>query len=311
MTSERPGPQPIAGDEWLEEFTRHLTAERGRAAHTVAAYRSDITDLLEHARHRGIDDPARLQLDDLRAWLASLRAAGMAPATVARRASAARVFTAWAHRTGRLLQDVGARLAVPRAGRSLPNLLTSAQVTAVLESSAQDAAYGDPGAQRDRAILELLYATGIRVAELCGLDRDDLDPGRRAVRVLGKGAKERVVPYGDPAGRALDEWLASGRPRLARADSGAALFLGARGGRINPRVVRRVVHDTVRREPRAPDIGPHGLRHTAATHLLEGGADLRSVQEILGHSSVATTQRYTHVSIERLRQAYRQAHPRA
>ncbi len=164
---------------------------------------------------------------------------------------------------------------------------------------------------RDSAIMELLYATGIRVSELCGLDIDDVDEGRRTVRVLGKGSKERVVPYGIPAERAVSRWRGGGRGVLARDSSGPALFLGARGGRIDPRTARRVVHARIAATGWVPDMGPHGLRHTAATHLLEGGADLRSVQEMLGHSSLATTQIYTHVSIERLISAYRQAHPRA
>ncbi|HEX9064446.1 MAG TPA: tyrosine recombinase XerC [Streptosporangiaceae bacterium] len=173
---------------------------------------------------------------------------------------------------------------------------------------------------RDSAIMELLYASGIRVSELCGLDLDDVDQDRRTVRVLGKGAKERVVPFGVPAGRALAAWWRDGRPHLVRpgspgspgsAGSGPALFLGARGRRIDPRTVRRVVHARIAAAGPLPDMGPHGLRHTAATHLLEGGADLRSVQELLGHASLATTQIYTHVSIDRLVSAYRQAHPRA
>jgi integrase/recombinase XerC len=165
--------------------------------------------------------------------------------------------------------------------------------------------------RRDTAIMELLYATGIRVSELCGLDVDDLDTGRHTVRVLGKGAKERTVPVGIPAVRAVLGWVERGRPAVVSAGSGNALFLGARGGRIDPRTVRRVVHARIAAAGSVPDTGPHGLRHTAATHLLEGGADLRSVQEILGHASLATTQLYTHVSIDRLMAAYRQAHPRA
>lgn len=160
-------------------------------------------------------------------------------------------------------------------------------------------------------MLELLYATGIRVGELCGLDVDDLDHERRVVRVLGKGRKERTVPYGAPAARALDAWLHRGRAALARSGSGPALFLGARGGRLDQRAVRSLVHARLADVPGAPDLGPHGLRHTAATHLLEGGADLRSVQELLGHASLATTQIYTHVTTDRLRQAFKQAHPRA
>ncbi len=166
-------------------------------------------------------------------------------------------------------------------------------------------------ALRDSAILELFYATGIRVSELCGMDAASLDHGRRTVRVKGKGDKERTVPVGVPALRAVTRWLEIGRPVLATAASGPALFLGVRGGRLDPRTARRIVHERLREAGATRDAGPHGIRHTAATHLLEGGADLRSVQEILGHSSPATTQIYTHVSIERLKTSYRQAHPRA
>ena len=166
-------------------------------------------------------------------------------------------------------------------------------------------------ALRDAAVLELFYATGIRVSELCGLDAGHLDHGRRTVRVRGKGDKERTVPVGVPALRAVTRWLAAGRPALATAASGSALFLGVRGGRLDPRTARRIVHERLREGGATRDTGPHGIRHSAATHLLEGGADLRSVQEILGHSSPATTQIYTHVSIERLKSSYRQAHPRA
>ena len=161
------------------------------------------------------------------------------------------------------------------------------------------------------AVLELLYATGIRVSELCGLTPDSFDHGRRTVRVVGKGDKERTVPVGVPALRAVTRWLEVGRPVLARPGSGPALFLGVRGGRLDPRTARRITRERLRDGGAARPTGPHGLRHTAATHLLEGGADLRSVQEILGHSSPATTQIYTHVSIERLKSSYRQAHPRA
>ena len=302
---------PREHQPWVEEFVRYLRAERGRSENTVNAYRGDVMGLLDHLHRRGKDDPAELDLDDLRSWLARLRSSGMASSTLARRASSARVFTAWAHRTGRLSYDVGARLSVPKVARPLPVLLTAEQAVDVLDAAAEDAEAGDPVARRDRAVLEMLYATGIRVAELCGMDRDDLDEARRAVRVFGKGGKERTVPYGAPAQLAVSQWLSFGRPMLATAASGPALFLGVRGRRLDPRVARRVVHDAVAREPQAPDLAPHGLRHSAATHLLEGGADLRSVQELLGHASVATTQRYTHVSIDRLRRAYRQAHPRA
>ncbi|EFV93245.1 site-specific tyrosine recombinase XerC, partial [Dietzia cinnamea P4] len=173
------------------------------------------------------------------------------------------------------------------------------------------AAEGDPLAVRDRLVVELLYSCGIRVAELCGLDVDDVDAERRLLRVIGKGDRERAVPYGAPADRALRAWLDTGRPALTNARSGPALLLGARGGRLDPRAARRIVNEVSEATPGAPRVSPHALRHSSATHLLEGGADLRHVQELLGHSTPATTQIYTHVSAERLRAAYRGAHPRA
>jgi integrase/recombinase XerC len=222
-----------------------------------------------------------------------------------------RRFTAWAHKRGLLVTDPGDRLATPATHRPLPGVLKQGEASALLDVAIVAADDGDPVHQRDLLALELLYATGMRVGELVGLDLDDVDDSRRTVRVLGKGAKERVVPYGPPAQRALDTWLEQGRPALQTPESGSALLLGARGRRVDPRVVRTVVHRTLRHVPGAPDIGPHGLRHSAATHLLEGGADLRAVQEMLGHATLATTQIYTHVSVERLRATYEQAHPRA
>jgi integrase/recombinase XerC len=181
-------------------------------------------------------------------------------------------------------------------------------MTAALAAAAES---DGPLALRDVAILETLYATGIRVSELAGLDLDDLDTHRRTLRVLGKGRKERTVPIGGPALRALAVWLNGPRQTLAGPEAGTAVFLGAQGRRIDPRVVRRIVHQALRAVEGAPDLGPHGLRHAMATHLLDGGADLRSVQEMLGHASLATTQIYTHVTDDRLRRAYQQAHPRA
>jgi integrase/recombinase XerC len=230
---------------------------------------------------------------------------------LARRATAVRVFTAWLARTGRIPTDVGASLRSPKAHQTLPPVLRQDEARELIDAAARLADDGSPVGLRDTAMLELLYATGIRVGELVALDLDDLDRSRHVARVLGKGRKERTVPYGQPAAQALDAWLSRGRPQLLVPGAGAALFLGARGRRIDQRAVRTLVHRRISDVPGAPDIGPHGLRHTAATHLLEGGADLRSVQELLGHASLATTQLYTHVSTDRLRQAYRQAHPRA
>jgi integrase/recombinase XerC len=256
----------------------------------------------------GAAAPTDLDLSVLRSWLARLRTMGAARSTLARRGAAARTFCTWSYREGLLADDVGQRLASPKARRELPAVLRADQAVALVTAPAPAGA--DPAALRDRLVLELLYATGIRVGELCGLDLADVDRGRRVVRVFGKGAKERGVPYGVPAERALDAWLRHGRPVLATTGSGSALLLGARGGRLQPGVVRRIVTAAVRAAG-LPHISPHGLRHSAATHLVEGGADLRAVQELLGHASLSSTQIYTHVSVERLRAAYRQAHPRA
>ena len=311
-------PPPAPPDELPEEFAqalaayeRHLVSERDLAPHTVRAYLGDLDGMLRHAArlgHQGLDT---LDLRTLRSWLANQQTLGRSRTTLARRATAVRVFTAWAQRTGRIGSDPGALLGSPKPHRALPPALRVEEARSLLEAAARHADQGGPTGARDVAILELLYATGVRVGELCGLDVDDLDHERRVVRVLGKGRKERVVPYGLPAAVALERWLDRGRPALVGPGAGAALFLGARGRRVDQRAVRTLVHARLEDVPGAPDLGPHGLRHTAATHLLEGGADLRTVQELLGHASLATTQIYTHVTTDRLRRAYRQAHPRA
>jgi integrase/recombinase XerC len=297
--------------EALAAFERHLAVERDLSAHSVRAYLGDISALADHTSRMGLSSPADLTIRSLRSYLANQQTLGRARTTLARRATSARLFTGWLHRSGRAPEDAGALLAIPKAHRELPVALSHHDVRALLDESAAAAATDGPIGQRDLAILELLYATGIRVGELVGVDLDDLDTARRVVRVLGKGNKERVVPYGGPAADAIHAWRSDGRRELATELSGPALFLGARGGRIDQRSVRRVVHARLAVVEGAPDLGPHGLRHTAATHLLEGGADLRSVQEILGHASLGTTQIYTHVSNERLRAVYRLAHPRA
>jgi integrase/recombinase XerC len=295
----------------LAAYERHLVSERDLTPHTVRAYLGDIQSLLRQAVLLGHRDVSTVDLRMLRSWLATQQTLGRARTTMSRRATAVRVFTAWAQRTGLIGTDPGALLASPKAHRTLPAALRVDEARGLLEAAARLADDASPVGARDVAILELLYATGIRVGELCGLDVDDVDAERRVVRVLGKGRKERTVPYGVPAQRALERWLRAARPALAVPGAGAALFLGARGRRIDQRAVRTLVHARLADVPGAPDLGPHGLRHTAATHLLEGGADLRTVQELLGHASLATTQIYTHVTTDRLRQAYRQAHPRA
>jgi integrase/recombinase XerC len=302
-------PEPMA--RVLGEYERHLVSERDLAAHTVRAYTADVAGLLEHASRLGGTAVTDLDLRTLRSWLAKQQTMGRSRTTLARRATAARVFTAWLVRTGRAPVDVGASLGSPKAHKSLPPVLRADEARDLIAAAATLADDGSPVGLRDVAMLELLYATGIRVGELVGLDVDDVDRDRNVVRVFGKGRKERSVPFGRPAARALDFWQRQGRPHLLVEGSGPALFLGTRGKRIDQRAVRTLVHRRIAEVPGAPDIGPHGLRHTAATHLLEGGADLRSVQELLGHASLATTQLYTHVTTDRLRRAYQQAHPRA
>lgn len=296
----------------LDEYARHLDLERGRSEHTRRAYLTDLRSLFgfldERAPGAGLK---ALSLPLLRSWLAAQAAAGTARTTLARRTSAVKTFTAWATRRGLLDDDPALRLQMPKARRTLPSVLRRDQALAAMAAADLGAEQGDPLALRDRLIVELLYATGIRVSELCGLDIDDVDTGRRLLRVLGKGNKQRTVPFGKPALTALNAWLTRGRPALVTAESGPALLLGPRGRRLDPRQARTVVHQTIGAVDGAPDIGPHGLRHSAATHLLEGGADLRIVQELLGHSSLATTQLYTHVTVARLRAVHDQAHPRA
>ncbi len=306
-------PLPPAFAEVLSAYERHLAAERALSAHTVRAYLGDVAELLTHAAGFGMGELAGVDVTAIRGWLADQYAAGRSRATLARRTAAVRTFTAWAHRRGMLAADPGPLLGTPKQQRKLPIVLRQDEAGRLLDGLDEGT---EPTELRDRAVLEVLYATGIRVSELCGLDVDDLDLGRRTVRVLGKGGKERTVPIGEPAIRAVEEWRRLGRPALATTRSGPALFLGARGGRLHATTARRIVHARIAQanadtDDPIRDLAPHGLRHSAATHLLEGGADLRTVQEILGHASLQTTQLYTHVSAERLKRSYNQAHPRA
>ncbi len=294
----------------LSGYVSYIRDERGRSTHTVRAYGADVEDFLRFSADRGVTNPAELSLAGVRAWLARYSAEGRARASVARRAASVRSFTAWCLRRGLTPTDVGERLASPRIERTLPTILDRHQAEDLMQHAMMAADDGSPVALRDRAIIELLYATGIRVAELCAADVDDVDDLRRTITVLGKGGKQRTVPFGVPAALAVRQWCEVRSGLLPPGGSTSALFLGVRGGRIDPRAVRSVVH-ALTQEAGVPDLAPHGLRHTAATHVLEGGADLRMVQELLGHSSLATTQRYTHVSVERLRSTFALAHPRA
>jgi integrase/recombinase XerC len=306
-------------DQLVDDYLVHVRTERGYSEHTVAAYRSDLIDLVDFASRRAVDGVDGVDLSLLRDWLWDATERGLARTSIARRAASARGWTAWLHRRGQLAADPGARLRAPRAQRTLPRVVTQQALGAALAALGDRAAGDDPVAVRDAAVAELLYASALRVSELVGLDVSDVDRRRRTVRVTGKGAKERVVPYGAPAARALDRYLDVARPALiAAATSGApvasvspAVFLGVRGGRLGVRNVHRQIAGLLSSIPGAGPSGPHALRHSAATHLLDGGADLRAVQEFLGHASLGTTQIYTHVSAERLKQSYRTAHPRA
>lgn len=294
----------------LDEFLADAKDSRRRSPNTVKAYQVDLLDLFQDLQSFGVENLADLSLTHLRRWLARLTETH-APATVARRSAAARAFSAWAFNAGYLRTDVGASLRSPKSGRSLPRLLSQSDAVELLDTAEIAADDSDPINIRNWAILELLYASGMRVSELAGLNLNQIDLNQRTARVIGKGNKERVVPFGIPAAEAVQRYIEVSRPVLANQDVLEALFVGKHGKRIDVRTIRQVVYDLLRHVPNAPQLGPHGLRHSAATHLLEGGADIRSVQELLGHASLGTTQIYTHVSTERLRSAFKQAHPRA
>ena len=349
--------------EAREEYDRYLRLERGYSAHTARAYGSDLADLEAFAGGRGVVDVGGLDLEVYRDWLWGAAQRELAKSTIARRSATAKTFSAWLRQSGFVEIDPAVRLRAPKPDRTLPRVLSNDSMASVLDVVEAAAAQGDPAALRDRAVVELLYASALRVSELVGIDLGDLDLDRRTVRVLGKGAKERVVPFGEPAHLALADYLARGRLPLLRpqtapqattqtapqattptvqqasrptvpqtaphtADAASvvpadtarrptrrtadtALFVGARGGRLGTRSVYQLVARLLETVPGGGPAGPHALRHTAATHLLDGGADLRAVQEMLGHASLGTTQIYTHVTVERLRASYQAAHPRA
>ena len=296
--------------ELVAKYEEHLALVRNLADNSIRGYVSDLESFLAHIAKLGITEFSELQISHIRSWLANLQSTGLSRATLARRIVSIRAFTYWAVSQGWIPSDIGSDLAIPKAHKTLPEVLNHSQTQIVLDAIVAKAGEDPtPINIRDLAMVEVLYATGIRVSEICGLNLRDIDWERNTLLVLGKGDKERVVPIGLPALAAVKNWLSTGRSEFANANSDDAVFLGSRGKRIDQRTVREVVYDAM--EAIGSHMSPHGLRHTAATHLLEGGADLRTVQEILGHSSLATTQIYTHVSPERLKTAYEQAHPRA
>jgi len=296
-------------DRALSDFAVYLSAERGFSAHTVRSYSSDLADFERFAVSRGIESTEGIDLELLRDWLWDGSKNGLAKSTLARRSAAVRSWSGWLARSAGSDSDAASRLRAPRADHHLPRVLTRPQIDGMLAVLTELASTGDAIATRDLAIVELLYASALRVSEIVGLDLNDVDLGRLTVRVTGKGSKERVVPFGNPAQRAIVAWERQRHELVAAPTS--AVFLGARGKRIGTRTVYELIARLLADIPGAGPSGPHTLRHTAATHLLDGGADLRSVQEMLGHASLGTTQLYTHVSAERLKDAYRTAHPRA
>ena len=299
-------------EKLIAAFQRHLEVERNLSVHTIRAYLGDLTSLLEHVEKIGLENISQLELSHLRSWLANLQVKGASRTTISRRAVSVRLFTKWALKNKYIATDIGVSLATPKGHRTLPEVLGIDDAKLAMDSMATRAAEEEtPMSLRDVAMVEILYASGARVAELCGLNLADIDYNRQTIQVLGKGNKERVIPIGNPAMRALKKWLEDGRALMMNEKSEKAVFLGSRGKRIDQRAVRTVVYEALSAIEGIERMGPHALRHSAATHLLEGGADLRTVQEILGHASLATTQIYTHVSTERLQKAFKQAHPRA
>lgn len=298
--------------ELAKAYRSHLIAERNLSENSIRAYLADLESLLLHINQLGVSEFAQLELNHIRSWLANLSTKGAARSSITRRVVSIRAFTYWGARSGWLSRDIGKDLIAPKPERNLPDVLdieSAALTIKALEVRAQEEE--SASSLRDLALVEVLYGSGIRISELVGLDLGDIDRQRSTIKVMGKGSKERIVPLGQPALNAVDNWINKGRAELVSEASGSALFIGSRGKRIDQRVARSVVYQAMEAIGSDKKLGPHTLRHSAATHLLEGGADLRTVQEILGHSSLATTQIYTHVSQERIKKAYEQAHPRA
>jgi integrase/recombinase XerC len=292
------------------EFADQLQAGRGYSANTVKAYTADIQDFENFLNRAKVDDLSELSLELLRDWLFELSERGLTKSTMARKSAAIRSFTAWLHRIEVLETDPGLRLRTPKASRALPKVVSRESLSQIFETLDSLATSDNPAGIRDRLVVELLYATGARVSEIAGLNLDDIDYSRNLIRVIGKGNKQRMIPFGQPAREALDFWIRTGRPQMEREASRTALLLNFKGGRVGVRQIYALVAGLLATTPTGV-AGPHSLRHSAATHLLDGGADLRAVQELLGHASLGTTQIYTHVSIERLKQGYATAHPRA
>lgn len=294
----------------IAEFVAHLEAGRGYSANTVRAYQIDLADLAEFLEQNGVATFSQLNLEHLRSWLWQISQRGLAKSSIARKSAAIRGFTAWAFKNRILSDDPGLRLRSPKAGQTLPKVVSRESLVQIFKQLETKALADNPNGLRDLLAVELLYASGARVSELVGIDLEDIDYSRNLIRLFGKGSKQRMVPIGQPARDALDQWVQLGRAQFANEKSGTALLLNSRGQRVGVRQIYGLVAGLLEGTSTGK-AGPHALRHSAATHLLDGGADLRAVQEMLGHASLGTTQIYTHVSIERLRDGYKNAHPRA
>jgi integrase/recombinase XerC len=292
-------------DKALALFLSSLQA-RGMSPNTLKAYKADISDYLTFLA----DSKQELSLDSLRDWMWRQSEAGATKSTLARKTSSVKAFTAYLFQRGEIDSDPGLRLRAPKLDRTLPKVASERSLSEVFERLQAVATTDNPSAQRDLCAFELLYATGMRVSELASLNISDVDFSRRLLKVTGKGNKQRMLPYGEQAAKALDTWIREGRKKFEIESSPNSVLLTSRGKRVGVRQLYSLVANQLAQTPTGA-AGPHTLRHSAATHLLDHGADLRAVQEILGHSSLATTQIYTHVSVERLRDAFEQAHPRA
>ena len=297
-------------DRAILGFKGYLDSGRGYSANTVKAYVTDIQDLAEFLKKYSVLNIEDLNLEHLRDWLWQATQNGLSKATIARKSAAVRSFTAWSLKQKLIPLDPGLRLRSPKANRTLPKVVSRESLKIVFDALEQKATPDNPQGVRDLVAVELLYASGARVSELVGLDLESIDYSRNIMRVMGKGAKERMIPFGQPARDALDLWIRTSRSLLEGEQSGRALLLNSRGRRIGVRQIYSLVANLLEATPTGA-AGPHSLRHSAATHLLDGGADLRAVQELLGHASLGTTQIYTHVSVERLKSGYQNAHPRA
>ena len=294
----------------LEDFAADLAVGKGFSPNTVKAYTSDVSDLASFMESKNQNEISDLDLELVRDWLWRVSEKGLSKTTLARKSASIRAFTAWLYKNGNLDSDPGLKLRSPKASRTLPKVVSREAMSGIFEKLEPSATPDNPAAIQDLLMIELLYGSGIRVSELVGLNLEAIDYSRKILRVTGKGNKQRMVPFSDPAGDALATWIRVGRPQFENEVSQSALLINSRGKRVGVRQVYALVASLLSNTA-VGQAGPHALRHSAATHLLDGGADLRAVQELLGHSSLATTQIYTHVSVDRLKQGYLKAHPRA